>query len=104
MTWCDWYRRNWTTEGGVGTPVGRCHGVLMTVVGVSNAMNEPKESYVVEHWIYHAKPRRWRPVTFCETASEALEKLDKVGLHRQDKARAKEQNTGRTIGERTGID
>lgn len=67
-----------------------------------NTSSDTPKPYVVEHWIYHAK--RWCRVAFCETEGAALEELDKLGLHRQDKARVKDLNTGRAIHERTGTD
>ena len=56
--------------------------------------------YVVEHWNHHMK--RWRYVACFETEAAAGQELGKVGLHRLDRARVRDLNTGQIIGERAG--
>ena len=56
--------------------------------------------YLVEHWNHHMK--RWRNVASFETEAAACQELGKVGLHRRDRARVKDLNTGKIIGKRAG--
>ena len=78
-------------------------GALRGGGGNTNSMNEtpytPKP-YAVER--RNPSDNRFRFVVSCETADDALRELYDLYLHRRDKARVRDVNTGQIIGERVG--
>ena len=69
--------------------------------GVPNSMNEtPYTPYAVER--RNPSDNRWFFVVSCETAGDASRKLHEMHLHRRDKARVRDMNTGQIIDERVG--
>ena len=56
--------------------------------------------YVVE--LRNPSDNRWHFVVSCETETAASQELDKLWLHRRDKARVRDTNTGKIIDERVG--